>query len=343
LRARIPLHVHALICVTLAVVAAGCSGRHDLATRPTLPAAGAEGRDAAPPAGLAGGSDGSGSYPLLLGNRWLDRGIYVVRTVPDSGPEPAPYRNEMTTEREIVCTVQIGHRRYLVEQSIQRMLDRSYTHWVAYRQDDKGLYEGAAYFLGPPPCETGAGPGPAGAPPILARRPAPWPEHLAPRGVATDAAFEAAWQRLRERIASLEEALSPRPASAASLPGMVVSTDVVRLRYPLRTGARWRMRSDPFRVDILVEDIDYLDLPTGRARAYRIRLLEDFLGPNDTVRFWYGAQGQLRYAYHFEMDATDQTGRIIGRAIVDQHESLEAAWLLDKPSRLPPWAPLAHR
>ena len=56
--------------------------------------------------------------------------------------------------------------------------------------------------------------------------------------------------------------------------------------------------------------------------AWSIRISSELSGPDDHVHVWYGRAGFLKLVAHFESDATDPDGNVIGRFIADESEDL---------------------
>jgi len=330
MRARSSLGSHPCAVAVFALVIGGCGAPLDHTTRPTLATDAGANLGTIAATGLRSGPGGTlsqgGFYPLTLGNRWGYRKEFVIQIVPDIGDAPLPVSYRSTIGRELVCAEVRGGRTYLVERVTEQASDGlSYRSWIRYRQDPKGLYEAHVSISEPPPCERAAGP-PAGLErTAFITGAAPWPDDLVPMGSpAVQAAFRTAWERLRERMALLDgrERSSPRATPGLSMGGTGLPDELIRLRYPLRPGARWLIRSGPFGLAAEVTGVDDLLLPPGKMRGYRIRLSTDAFGPEDGVHVWYGRWGYLQLIAHFEFDAVDQTGNVIGRAITEQRETL---------------------
>jgi len=298
-------------------VVGGCAGPLDPATRPILTTG-----DAPEPASSASidietrTKGRSGFYPLQIGNRWRHARVYTVRVVPDDGSAPWLDGSYSETQSEILCTQSIDGVPYVVERAIEHTPSRTFTTWIFYRQDATGLYERDVLGTDPPPCQ-------GAVTEVVDRGAASTPLDekaieglLVTRSLPEREAFGIALRKLRERVAALERI---RPAGAGGArPG-----ELTRLRYPLKRGQRWAIRDDPtFRFTAAVEGSEVLDLPPGQLHGYRIRLETNAFGPKDIVRVWYGRSGYLQLVAHFELDATDAQGNIIGRAIVDQRETL---------------------
>ncbi len=115
--------------------------------------------------------------------------------------------------------------------------------------------------------------------------------------------------------------VAERGSALGSPPGGPLSEEITRLRYPLRPGASWTVREDPF-FGSTVEAMEVVKLPPGRFPAARIRMKSEFYGPNDRVRLWFGRSGELGHQYHLEASATDYMGNVIGTILFDETEML---------------------
>ncbi len=99
------------------------------------------------------------------------------------------------------------------------------------------------------------------------------------------------------------------------------SNEITRLGYPLRPGASWVIRADPY-FDSAVEGAEVLDLAVGRVPAWRIRIGVQGLGPDDQVHLWCGRSGFLKLAVHIEDQFLDPNRNLIGRLIYEDNEQL---------------------
>ena len=85
------------------------------------------------------------------------------------------------------------------------------------------------------------------------------------------------------------------------------------LQYPLAVGAQWA-RNTPVNGMAMVEAKETIELPSGSHNAYRIRVSNDDLGPNDSIVYWYDECGLLAFERHTELraiDAADPTNIIV--------------------------------
>ena len=147
--------------------------------------------------------------------------------------------------------------------------------------------------------------------------------------VIEDSAQRAAFRRAAEQLLARLEAtrhsasLSGAPERAGPDLG-----ELSLLRYPLRVGARWVVRQSPRFARVVVAR-ERVVLPAGVFTAWRLHGVSELYGPNDRVRFWYSAAGLLRVSVHYEMNATDDTGTVIGRLIGNEEQVLTAVQLYD--------------
>lgn len=265
-----------LVCpVALILGSYGCSR----ITEPEASRPGAEER-----AAISAGAGGHGEfYPLELGNRWHYVYTFSSQFVPADGstPEP-PVIERSVNERTLVCVQDVDGRSYTVER--QQLKSGASAWWTLYRQDRTGLYSGGIVRI-PPACDSG-----------------------------TSSAVS------RTSVAStrdpLREARTELESRAASLMATVFGSSLgdresQQLQYPLHPGSRWDVRPKPL-LSAEVEGVDVLNLPTGPAPAYRIRLTGEALGANDQFRVWYGRSGYLGLAGHFQYESTLPRGTFVG-------------------------------
>lgn len=141
---------------------------------------------------------------------------------------------------------------------------------------------------------------------------------------AQRAAWLAAAERVERRWQIVREALGTsghgrRRRVVEPPPG-----ELLRLSYPLHTGASWTLRTEPFHITERVEGVDALHTPAGTLVGYRITLDFELFGPPDRVTVWYGRKGYLGLEAHFEAEATDESGNPIGLVLTDQSETVSA-------------------
>ncbi|HLQ67183.1 MAG TPA: hypothetical protein VK123_08140 [Candidatus Limnocylindrales bacterium] len=198
-----------------------------------------------------------------------------------------------------------------------------FTYWIRYRQDQSGLYEADVDVTQPPAAaSTDAARVQAGARESRRPLPAEWRARLPVEQVA---AYERAWNSIQDKSAAVREMLGAR--SSALRPAGLLDGEITRLTYPMRPGAEWTIRPEPF-FGATVEGVDNLDLPAGRFPAYRIRIEGEAFGSDDIVHFWFGRSGQLQVKYHLESVMTDVDGNEIGRLVDDYNEAVDSLTLL---------------
>jgi hypothetical protein len=150
-------------------------------------------------------------------------------------------------------------------------------------------------------------------------------------------------RRLEEKVAAVEASIG-RGAAAfrMNLPPTTGPAEIIRLRYPLASKSQWRIRNDRrFISSVVVVGQESLDLPSGRLLGWRIEVASDALGPRDYFRMWYGTAGFLQQVAHYEIDAVDQTGSVIGTSTWDERQQL-TEYQLAPPSTThpsPAWPP----
>jgi len=296
--------------LALLLALAGCS--RDAANPLNASRSASASRDGA---ALASGPSVSGAYfPLQIGNRWHTEAESRNRITPTNGGPIEDFVIHDDITRVLVGTETISGRTYVVEaDSTEETTSTenlgSFLTWIRYRQDASGLYEADVAIS---------------TPPALAARVQPFPARLSERlPEGQREAFAAAWDRVQQRAAALRAphrgALSA--GNAAGRPGGVGAEEITRLSYPLRPGAEWVIRGDPF-FGSVVEANENFEAPAGRFPSSRIRTVADFLGPNDLVHVWFSRSGMLALRYHLESFATDVDGNIIGTASFDYDETL---------------------
>ncbi len=289
---------------------------------PTAPAGSAEaGRLARLPAvdedHSITGARSFGLFPLEIGNRWRFHYRFSVSIAPgDTAAAPSEFLFEDDLDEVLVCREFHDGREYTVERQAHSSPGIA-PWWIRFRQDRAGLYEWDD-ASGPPPCDSIEAGRRAGAPSRAARAPT-WSEVAARIGVPASARpWQAAWSRIEARRASV---MTLARTHSARPPGGVASGEIQRLRYPLYPGRTWVIRDDP-RFWSRVERPLLLHTPAGRFPAWSIRILNDFLGPQDVVRVWYGGAGYLGLQAKFVDEATGPNGNPIGTMVAHQSETL---------------------
>ena len=335
----------------LGIVLAGCTGRLEPTTRPTLTPASAP-QTAYDDAGLArSGAVGTaaqpGFYPLRVGNRWVHRLTATYRLIPSTGDAPPVETFEYLIHRRILPPIGLGDRTYLPEEIETVGPGGAWSYAVLYRQDASGLYEFSAIRA----LETGAARvgGAREVPPIGSAPTATGAVErlIATRPTAERAALEAAAHRLTQRIAALGvpgRAL-PGAASGVHWPGTAGPYELTRLRYPLESKSAWLIGPGwgaPLTAQVV--GTESLELGPGTLRGHRIRLGGGYFGPDDSSEIWFGPSGYLMSISHIEAEATNPGGIIIGRWTYDQREALLDLSLVGPPlADLSPWYPRPHK
>ena len=117
--------------------------------------------------------------------------------------------------------------------------------------------------------------------------------------------------------------LSPFMASSARDPELdpTLFGYFTVLSYPLHVGARWR---GDFGKEWVVEGVEVLDLPLGRAVAFRAAT---GTGTN-WARQWYGPCGRLRSEW-FDVVPEVENSQVVGTTTFHRVEVLESVELLD--------------
>lgn len=248
-------------------------------------------------------------YPLAVGNHW----DYIVRsrvvTIPDAG-DPTTFFGRAPWSAEVVGTAIAGtHEYFQVWEGDPRVAAPPEPAFLQ-RQDAEGFYE-LDPSLRPSGIRAEPGAGPLAAAVDLASIDRSLDD------TAHHAAFARAARRVAAKLERLRRSLGDVPAATDG----AEPNELTFLRYPLRIGSQWTVRESPFFGRIVVGR-DELSLPVGRVRAWRIRGVSELFGPNDRVLFWYGRAGLVRMHLRAEMDAVDDTGAIIGRAVAEYDQSL---------------------
>jgi hypothetical protein len=316
------------LAILVASAISGCASRPDTPTAPSVA-----------PGPLAVGSAGGGSagvsgqfYPLQVGNHWsYHKRLSYTLVEGDRLPSPS-YDWNATVDRGLTCFETIDGRDYVVEEVEERAQSEAIFSWVRYRQDRTGLYEADVELQVPAQC-FGPIKSSSSSAPMAAERLARGIESLvAASPPERQAAYRAAGERLREKLARVERALRRGATGAPSHPELAQPGELTRLSYPLYPAKSWTIRRDPEGATFMarVEGTDLLNLPAGRFPGFRIRILSTFLGPDDEVRTWYGPSGYLQLVAHMETFAVDDRGAIIGRLAIDQRETLVSLSLVSR-------------
>lgn len=275
-------------------------------------------------------------FPMAIGNCWTYRGSFSTHIEGD------PFLNIglFMEQRKLTGTEDLFGRTYVVEEQ-KRWFPLfpwpptdSNTVWVRYRQDRAGLYE-ADVPLNQSPNSRVVTLAHAGKSErsrnmgVLAN----WYQLEAHVLRTRGEGFLPAVQILKRKIQSVHAALRHtglrHPGRTGRPPGGVLPDELTRLKYPLRPGQEWTIRSEPM-FTARVERREVLNLPAGRMRGIRIRILIEGLNPEDEVFIWYGREGFLKMSYHLESVATDNQGNPIGTLISEEYSLLETVELVSR-------------
>ena len=254
-------------------------------------------------------------YPLAIGNRW----DYLIHTttvmVTNAGPQP-PESSDSPWLVVIGDAVVLEGRRYYVQsESDPRSMAPTPAALYYVRQDRTGLYERDLIAL---PLNV------RGAPQAVTPLAGQLVESVGrmPAAAANPEAYRRAALELAQRVDRMVH-----PALLAGSGDQLIGlspADLALLRYPLYVGAGWIVRDSP-RFARRVTGREQLEVPAGTFAAWRIAGASELYGPNDRVTFWYGAEGLLRIQIHAELNATDNTGAIIGTVLFDSDQLLTHA------------------
>ena len=324
-----PMRLVATTLLILPLIATfGCSTRLD----PTKPVSQRGSTDSSAPLRAVESPDGPGGgspgfYPLQQGNHWDYAREFSVEVRPTSGP-PSRFVFTSTIASDQTCVETVAGRAYLIERAVESGEGGPFLSWIRLRQDRSGLYE--ADIAGRPACEgvalsssmrsVDSGDDPDASLRALAGK--------MPAG--QQAAWLAALQRDRDRRLEVRAALGLATSTARRAvsppPG-----ELLRLSYPLRTGAEWILRPDPDFTE-RVEGVDALHTPAGTLEGYRIRIRSSLFGEADQVFLWYGRKGFLQLEGHFEGLAVDDQGNVYGTVVSEERQALTGLSLVDAPS-----------
>jgi len=301
---------HALLAALLGAVLVGCAPHGPGASDPAAGGATsllAPGPWTAtyPPASWRG--LGRSHMPLAVGNLWDYQVRHTTRIVSPGAPDGIGV-TEYPWVIEVLGSLTIGTRDYLTvaEYDPRVVLIQI---GVPMREDATGLYQ--RDLITTKLRSDGSAPGDARVEAVARALGA------ARAGAPDDPAFTAAARRLEERVAILLDAARGRTATIA---GPDVD-EITLLRYPLRLGARWDVRTQP-RFSRRVAGREVQRVPAGAFVTWRIEGSGELLGPADRVRLWYAREGLVRLMTHVETDMTDTGGNVIGRLVDDMDQVL---------------------
>lgn len=250
-------------------------------------------------------------YPLAIGNRW-DYVLHArIVTYPDQG-DPIVSQERARFSAEIITTGTLEGRDYFLLAEGDPSEPWPPAPQYAQRQDAEGFYE---YDNSPVmrPSASGA----PGTGSLAVSRTALSSHTRALAMVAQREAFERAAVHVTEKLEAMRQSLRTGKWAATE----ATPNELTLLRYPLRVGQEWAVRQSPFFGRIIVGE-EEMQLPVGRVRAWRVRGVSELYGPEDRVHWWYGRAGLVRVHLHAEMEAVDNTGAVIGRAVAEFDQAL---------------------
>jgi hypothetical protein len=244
--------------------------------------------------------------PLSVGLTWNYTITTSARLVTPRGPLPLEvFASPWVVQ--IQGTQQIGNQLYF-SQFAFNPLNRAAIIAVPslVRQDGSGFYELDVVR----PAVTAEGAGSGSEPPTV-----PVPPSI------TDPGERAAFERAAREIAARLQGM--RFAGFGWGGGGPSPLEISLLRYPLRVGAGWAVRERPL-FTRTVTALERLTTPAGSFTAWRMRLGGEHFGPRDGAVAWYSASGLVRLSSHFEGEAVDDTGNLVGRVIMETDQVLDS-------------------
>lgn len=300
-----------VLCMSALLVFAGCSRQSTISSDASD--GGAKrllGPGISTPSDLFGRGLGRSFYPLAIGNQWT----YSIRNrstiVTDAGAQP-PVETQSPWVAAITGTTVSDTRTYFIQDEYDpRVVGPGAAFTILMREDRTGLYEADRFIRATPtaPQPTAATQWRASMDPAIA-------------GTAQSAAFARAADVIAARLDLAMGGGIGRPSPGGPDPG-----ELSMLRYPLRPGANWVVRTSPRFTRTVVDRVS-ARLPAGVFDSWKLRGDSELFGSADRVHFWYGRAGLLRIRFHAEAEATDDAGNPVGRMIVDQDQILTALTL----------------
>ncbi len=255
---------------------------------------------------------GVSTYPIDVGNEWDYRGLFSWQVVPDTGP--GDVGTIARTEAHVIIGTEVRSDR--TYQVLENTIDEEgwgiTRQWERLRQTKSGLYQ-LDIAISEPPLNAVAMAAPE-------RSIAGWSRLAAALPAADRAAYRRAWDAMAAKRTLLQNAVTAFAPPAGGPAG----DEITRLAFPLHVGASWAVRETPFVVTSTVERRQVRDVPAGREPAWRVRIVADFLSPDDVVYFWYGRTGLVEQSFHLITTATDMNGNPIGTLIGDDAMVLTA-------------------
>jgi hypothetical protein len=257
-------------------------------------------------------------FPLEQGNRWHAAGDLRAAVVSPSGATTLEIEVHQDFVRTISGTEQRFGRTYSLMSEdetdtgdVENGYDE-YIYWIRYRQDRSGLYEADVDLTTPPGGTLLEGSAASTARRLSSRI-------LAAAPTEQRAAYESAWDQLNARASAIRNAIR---TSAGPPPSGAQENELTRLRYPLRPGQTWTIRTNPSFTSV-VEAVEPVEVPAGRFTSHRMRIESEFIGPSDRVTVWMSRSGQVAFAYHLETNVTDENGNPAGTLASNYREELQ--------------------
>ena len=315
---RVRFVLLALFSWSIAMLSCGCGGHASDTTAPTSafqtdsPFAGGS---ASPNRRQAGGLS---EYPLATGNRWDYILAARVEVFPPYGGPSAS--NEMGKWRaEVLGPTSVNGREYWSVQESDPEVGAGPVYLE--RVDADGLFE----YDNPPTLSPVAAPA-SMADPLAVTRRALAAQQRSLAGSAHEAALARAATNVTEKLVRMRALIAGR-ALATTEPAV---NEIVLLRFPVRAGGAWTVRTEP-RFSRVVVGQDEMVLPVGRVRAWRVQGLSELFGAEDRAYFWYSRAGLVRMHLHVVVEATDEYGNPVGKAVGEFDQSLAQALLNGDP------------
>lgn len=285
----------------------------------------------APPAEVAGlertGRDlSSDLLPLDLGTRWASERRLQLEIRLHGSPSSDFVVSRSRIDREIIGIERLFERDYVVQEERETADEGSAPSlsWWRYRQDETGLYEADVAGNIPPNLEGGTASWAGARGRVDHRLPDEWSaravaEHFAAHPQRD--AILAAWERMTPKLTLVEMVCGRLIASGAA--DGPLEGEITRLAYPLRKGDRWKIRAEPS-FEAAVEGVDRVRTPAGTFPAWRIRIENEFLTPEDRVVMWWGQVGMVGWWVRVGGVVTDASGNEIGRLVGKERQTLRS-------------------
>jgi hypothetical protein len=271
-------------------------------------------------------------FPLSVGNRWGYQRTFQLWTVDDDGVPVGPgLLIRSTVDRELVGTEVRFGREYVLErqETTEDGRGEPLIRWIHYRQDRSGLY-GVFDVLVESPASGGSARDPVAVEVSTKTEKASEgiTRYLSTLAVDENLhqALQSTWSNHSRKLEALDQVLGMVdriPVRSYGPPGGVLAKELTRLRYPLHPGVEWSIYPDTDFWRLRVERMELVELPAGRIRGWRIRILISAFGPNDIAYLWYGPCGFLKYYARVESEARGPGGEPLGKLLSEELEILD--------------------